>query len=96
MSDNKLFVYFIDGCWNGSVNGCLRKLEPGIETREEALTTVGNLIKQQSFPKCKNCNRILSRWGWYEAPNEKIRYWYCLECDKKGIEPCIQIENVAF
>jgi len=42
-------------------------------------------------PRCKTCGARLLRWGWYEAPDEPIHYWYCLECDKASREPCIQV-----
>ena len=29
------------------------------------------------------------RWSWWEHPEEKVVYWYCLDCDKRGHEPCI-------
>lgn len=41
--------------------------------------------------RCKICGDRLLRWGWYEAQDEPIEYWYCLECDRAGREPCIQI-----
>lgn len=31
------------------------------------------------------------RYGWYESPDEPLRYWLCLPCDQAGIEPCIQV-----
>ena len=31
------------------------------------------------------------RWAWWEAQNEPVEYWYCLECDKEEREPCIQV-----
>lgn len=42
-------------------------------------------------PECKNCGERLMRWGWYEDPFEPVEYWYCLECDRAGREPCIQV-----
>ena len=40
-------------------------------------------------PKCKCCGHDLMRWGWYEAPNEPIEYWYCIACDVAGRAPYI-------
>jgi len=40
-------------------------------------------------PKCPTCGEKLLRWSWFENPKEMVVYWYCLECDKRGIEPCI-------
>lgn len=44
-------------------------------------------------PTCKNegCEATLLRWAWYEDEDEPVAYWYCLECDREGREPCIQV-----
>ena len=47
--------------------------------------------KGEGNPACRNCGERLLRWGWYEAPFEPVEYWYCLECDLAGREPCIQV-----
>ena len=31
------------------------------------------------------------RWGWYEEKYDPLEYWYCLDCDRAGREPCIQV-----
>jgi len=41
------------------------------------------------IPHCTRCYSKLLRWGWYEAPNEPIEYWYCIECDIAGRSPYI-------
>jgi hypothetical protein len=43
-------------------------------------------------PRCSICGARMLRWGWYEAANEPIKYWYCLECDKAGRAPYIQVK----
>ena len=42
-------------------------------------------------PSCKNCGAKLLRWAWWEQPNEKILYFYCLSCDLEGRAPYIQV-----
>lgn len=42
-------------------------------------------------PPCKHCGARMLRWAWYECEGEPVEYWYCLECDRAGREPCIQI-----
>lgn len=46
---------------------------------------------EMSNPSCKRCGAVLLRWGWYESPDEPVKYWYCLDCDQAGREPCIQV-----
>lgn len=43
------------------------------------------------IPECKHCGAKMLRWAWYEARNEPVQWWYCLECDKAGREPSIQV-----
>jgi len=38
-------------------------------------------------PKCPNCHQPMGRWGWYESPNEPVKYWYCYKCDQIHILP---------
>lgn len=42
-------------------------------------------------PLCPLCFSSLLRWSWWETPGEDQVYWYCLVCDKSGIEPCIHV-----
>jgi len=40
-------------------------------------------------PRCPACHAAMLRWSWWEHPDETVVYWYCLDCDKRGHEPCI-------
>ena len=31
------------------------------------------------------------RFAWYEAPDEPCEWHYCIDCDREGREPCIQV-----
>lgn len=42
-------------------------------------------------PSCRICGARLLRWAWYECDFEPCAWWYCLECDRAGREPCIQV-----
>lgn len=70
--------------------------DPYQETTEEQRQKVISWY-QSLYPwmlQCANCGARLARWGWYEAPNEPIRYYYCLDCDLAGREPCIQVRLI--
>jgi len=61
------------------------------ETKERIKWWYTDACRKTIFdlPFCPNCGAILARWGWYEAPNEPIEYWYCLDCDVAGRSPYI-------
>jgi NAD-dependent SIR2 family protein deacetylase len=40
-------------------------------------------------PNCPKCGMPLRRWSWHDFYTDPLTYWYCLQCDLAGVEPCI-------
>lgn len=47
------------------------------------------VARYNAIQYCPECGNRMLRWAWWEHLSEKIWYWYCLDCDKVGVEPCI-------
>ena len=84
-----VYVYFVNGAWCVSKGGALVPLPPGPKCREDAMTMARGVLLGIANPSCPVCGARALRWGWYEAPNEPLKYWICLDCDIAKRAPCI-------